>query len=237
MKVNSIGIKTIRVALSTAIVAIATSIFTVYVPATRGYFNLGETMIYFTALYFGPFIGAFAGGIGSALADILLGYTIYAPATLVIKAAEGWTAGYLAKKILGKERNIFNFILSLIVSTGYLFIILIIGLYIFSGEVELSLQMLPSLSGFIQPYIWFPLAVLATATPIYLTVKSKKSEGLLVLVLLLSGLVMVSGYFIYQQFILGYYAVAEVPVNLGQVVLGAAVAIPLYRAVKRLSSR
>ncbi|MCS7126416.1 MAG: ECF transporter S component [Aigarchaeota archaeon] len=236
-KSTSLGLKTARLALSTAIVMAATMVFTVYVPSTRGYFNLGETMVYFTALYFGPLIGAFAGGVGSALADIILGYTVYAPATLIIKGAEGWVAGYLARKFLEREKTFINFILSLTVSAGYLLIILVIGLFLFSGEVEVSFTMLISLSGFLHPFIWYPLAVLAVATPLYLSIRSKKSEGLLILILLFSGLIMILGYFIYQQFILGYYALAEIPVNLGQVVLGAAVAIPLYRAVQRLSTR
>jgi len=234
---STVGLKVAKLALSIALVAAATAIFTIYVPATRGYFNLGETMVYFIALYFGPFIGAFAGGVGSALADLLLGYTIYAPATLLIKAAEGWAAGYLALRLTGREKTFRIFILSLIVSAGYLFVILIVGLYILSGEFEASFIMVMSAVGVIHPSIWYPLAVLAIATPLYLTVKSRKSEGLLLLVLLLSGLIMVSGYFIYEQFILGYYAVAEVPVNFGQVIIGTAVAIPLYRAVRRLTAR
>lgn len=229
--------KTARLALSTALVTAATMVFTVYVPATRGYFNLGETMVYFTALYFGAFIGAFAGGVGSALADVILGYYIYAPATLLIKAAEGWVAGYLALKLTGREKTSKIFILSLIVSAGYLFVILLVGLYVLSGEFEASFTMFMSIVGVIHPFIWYPLAVLGIATPLYLTIRSRKAEGLLLLTLLLSGLVMVSGYFIYEQFILGYYAFAEVPANLGQVTVGIAVAIPLYRAVKKLSTR
>ncbi len=232
-----LGLKTARLALSTALVTAATIVFTVYVPATRGYFNLGETMIYFTALFFGPLVGAFAGGVGSALADVILGYHIYAPATLLIKAAEGWAAGYLALKLTGREKTSRIFILSLIVSAGYLFAILLVGLYILSGEFEASFTLLMSIAGVIHPLIWYPLAVLGIATPLYLTVRSRKADGLLLLVLLLSGLIMVSGYFVYEQFILGYYALGELPVNFGQVVIGVAVAIPLYRAVKKLSTR
>ena len=73
----------------TSLVCVATMAFSVYVPHTRGFFNIGETIIYTTALLFGPFIGAFAGGVGSMVADIFLGYPYYAPATLIIKACEG----------------------------------------------------------------------------------------------------------------------------------------------------
>ncbi|MBS7609861.1 ECF transporter S component [Candidatus Bathyarchaeota archaeon] len=54
----------------TALTCAATMVFTVYVPATKGYFNIGETMVYTSALLFGPYIGALSGGLGSMLADI-----------------------------------------------------------------------------------------------------------------------------------------------------------------------
>ncbi|RLG06560.1 MAG: hypothetical protein DRN68_06790, partial [Thaumarchaeota archaeon] len=63
-----------------------------------------------------------------------------------------------------------------------------------------------------------------------------RGEGLLIAALLLSGLIMISGYFIYEQLILGSYALAEVPVNFGQAVLGTAIAIPLYKAVQKIRS-
>lgn len=63
-KVSSAKI-TLKLAIATvfaALVCIATIAFTVSVPATSGYFNIGETIIYVAALLFGPFVGAFAGG-------------------------------------------------------------------------------------------------------------------------------------------------------------------------------
>lgn len=237
MKRNSRALSAARLALSTALVTAATAAFSVYVPATRGYFNLGETMVYFTALLLGPAVGAFAGGVGSALADVILGYTIYAPATLVIKAAEGAAAGFLAEKLRGLEaRAGVLAVFSAAVSLGYMLLVLALGLTLFTGEIEFSFATY-ALGGFIPPLAWFPAAVLAAATPLYLSVRARRMEGLLVLILLASGLIMVAGYYLYEQLILGYYALAEVPVNLGQVVLGIAVAVPLYRGVQRILSK
>ena len=66
-----------------ALVTVSTILFTVYVPATRGYFNIGEAAIYIIALLSGPYLGGVAGGMGSALADILLGYYLFALLFLV----------------------------------------------------------------------------------------------------------------------------------------------------------
>ncbi|MBS7609859.1 hypothetical protein KEJ36_00965 [Candidatus Bathyarchaeota archaeon] len=45
---------------------------------------------------------------------------------------------------------------------------------------------------------------------------------------------MVLGYFLYEQLILGYYAIAEVPVNIGQATVGLLLSIPLVKTVKRI---
>jgi uncharacterized membrane protein len=87
-------------ALATALVTVATMALRVPVPATQGYINLGETAIYLTSLLLGPGYGLVAGGLGSALADLLAGYTQFAPFTLVIKGVEGWLAGTLFWKVL-----------------------------------------------------------------------------------------------------------------------------------------
>ncbi|HDJ66295.1 MAG TPA: hypothetical protein ENF33_01075 [Nitrososphaeria archaeon] len=224
-----------KLALSTALVMASTMMINVYVPATRGYFNLGECMIYLIALLFDPLTAAFAGGVGSALADIALGYLIYAPATLLIKAAEGAVASKLAKKIRTKGESILLPTAFLVVA-GYFTLVLIIGYTIFAGEIELSLANFFVFKGFLSPIIWIPIAFIATLIPFYLTLR-RRGEGLLIAALLLSGLVMISGYFIYEQLILGYYALAEVPANFGQAVLGTAVAIPLYKAIQKIRGR
>lgn len=93
----------LKLALATifaALVFIVTSqIPPIPIPATSGYFNVGETVIYIAALLFGSFVGAISGGIGAALADIYLGFSIFAPGTLIIKSVEGALVGYLNLKI------------------------------------------------------------------------------------------------------------------------------------------
>ncbi|MCL6450749.1 MAG: ECF transporter S component [Acetobacteraceae bacterium] len=69
-------------------------------PLSQQYFNLGEAMIYTTALLFGPRLGAIAGAVGSALTDVLVG-SIFAPFTFVIKGVEGWLVGKISTGRLG----------------------------------------------------------------------------------------------------------------------------------------
>jgi len=87
-----------RVALGSvlaAAVALATLLH-IPMPGMRIYFNLGEGVIYTIAILLGARYGGLCGGIGAAMADIVLGYPLWAPLTLVIKGVEGYVVGKLA---------------------------------------------------------------------------------------------------------------------------------------------
>ena len=88
-------------ALFIALGYVATTVLMVPSP-TGGYMNLGDTVVLLGAYLLGPVYGAVAGGVGPALADLLGGYGIYVPATLVIKALMGVTAALLYRA-LGKR--------------------------------------------------------------------------------------------------------------------------------------
>jgi len=83
-------------AIFMALIYIITAFFAIPIPATGGYINLGDMLVMFTALLFGPIVGGLAGGFGSMLADILSPYYIYAPATLLIKGIEGFLIGLIS---------------------------------------------------------------------------------------------------------------------------------------------
>ncbi len=71
MKKNTAKNVTVN-ALSIALVCIAT--MAIQIPIPLGYMHLGNTCILLVAALFGPVTGLLAGGIGSALADMLTGY-------------------------------------------------------------------------------------------------------------------------------------------------------------------
>lgn len=60
---------------------------------SKGYFNFGDVAVVFAGLFLGMKGGALAGGIGSALADIVGGFPLFAPLTLIAKGIEGLLAG------------------------------------------------------------------------------------------------------------------------------------------------
>ncbi|MDD3346351.1 ECF transporter S component [Oscillibacter sp.] len=87
--------------LLAALGCVGTMVLTVPSP-TGGYMNLGDAVVLLGAYLLGPVWGAVAGGVGPALADLLAGYVIYAPATLVIKALMGVTAALLYRRLRDK---------------------------------------------------------------------------------------------------------------------------------------
>ncbi len=98
--INQIALYGILMALT----VLATMLVTVPTIATQGYINLGDAIVLLSGMILGPGGGFVVGGLGSALADIILGYSYYAPFTLVIKGIEGALGVFLFRKIL-KEKN------------------------------------------------------------------------------------------------------------------------------------
>ena len=95
---RSISVQIVLSAIMAALICVATMLIQIPNPPTKGYINIGDAMIFVSALSFGNFVGGLAGAIGSSLADVLSGFSLYAPFTFVIKGAEGFLAGLISNK-------------------------------------------------------------------------------------------------------------------------------------------
>ena len=82
--------KLVLSAMFAALCCVATLV--VQIPIATGYLNVGEGMCLLSGLVLGPWYGMAAAGLGSGLADLLAGYGVYVPATLIIKALVALTA-------------------------------------------------------------------------------------------------------------------------------------------------
>ncbi len=85
--------------LFTALVAVATIVVVIPIPGTQGFINFGDIIILTVALAYGGVPALLAGGIGSALADIIVGFSIWAPFTLIIKGLEGYIVYIIFAKL------------------------------------------------------------------------------------------------------------------------------------------
>ena len=96
-------VKLVLAAVLTALTCVATMLIHIPMPATNGYINLGDALVLLCAFLLGPaWYGAAAAGLGSMLADLLLGYAVYAPGTLIIKCLVAFTAALVVRAGHGK---------------------------------------------------------------------------------------------------------------------------------------
>ena len=98
-------------AVMAALVCVATMLIQFPIPATQGFFNVGDAMVMVAALTFGPVVGAIAGGLGSSLADFLGGWYVWVPFTLIIKGIEGLLAGWILS-IGGEDQGSLRLVLA-----------------------------------------------------------------------------------------------------------------------------
>ena len=108
-----------------ALVCISTMSIQIPMPSAGGYVNVGDAVIIIAAILFGKTTGMIAGGIGSALADVLSGYSQWAIFTLVIKGLEGYIIGLIVNKSSKVKNQVIASILGIIV--------MVIGYYIANG--------------------------------------------------------------------------------------------------------
>ena len=238
-------------ALFTAFVAAATSVFSVYIPATTGYFNVGEIMVYTSALLMGPYVGAFAGGVGSMISDISLGYPYYAPGTLLIKGLEGFVVGYLGTKAFPRVSKAGW--RGVAVGFGGLFSLALayVGSSFLAGDFAVTLGgawYIPplTLDFGVPAYFWDSLAVVTFAVISFVGLRLESKSIQNVMAVFLGGTEMVTGYYLYESFILTLIApasvvatlapVAEVPFNVAQALIGLLVAVPLVRSIKAVAA-
>ncbi|MDR3254747.1 MAG: TIGR04002 family protein [Synergistaceae bacterium] len=71
--------------LFVALIFVVTAYFP-RIPTARGYIHVGDAVIYLAASVLPLPLSAIAAGLGGMFADVLTGYAIWAPYTLVIKA-------------------------------------------------------------------------------------------------------------------------------------------------------
>lgn len=158
MKNNNLKLLT-RYALLMAMTTVMTMAVQIPTVGTEGYLNLGDMVVFLSALILGTKGGFIVGGFGSAMADLLSGYTHYVPITFLVKGLEGFIAAKLLQTKIGRDKPIF-----------------------------------------------------ATA---------------------IAGIFMAFGYFIPESFMYGKAAIASIPGNILQGLVGAITSVVLYTALKR----
>ncbi len=152
-------------ALLIALVTTATMIITIPVPATEGFIHAGDGVIFFVAVFFGKRKGALAAGIGSALADLLLGYSMWIIPTLLVKSVMGYLVGAIAEKSELKQLGWLKMLGVTIGAVWMAFGYLVAGSFI-KGSIQVALAGLPwdLVQGFGGIVLFVPFAAAISRT-------------------------------------------------------------------------
>lgn len=110
-------------ALGIALVFICTVFVNVRLPiaANGGLVHLGNVPLFVIAILYGRRFGALAGGIGMALFDVMGGWLLWAPFTLVIVGLMGYTVGAICEK----RRTLTAYVLAMVAAC----LIKVVGYY------------------------------------------------------------------------------------------------------------
>ena len=128
MKENNRTKKMVIAAMLAALTCVATMIIKIPSPL-KGYINLGDCVVLLEGWMLSPIYGFLAAGIGSALADLLSGYLLYAPATFIIKGLMALVA-YFGFKLLHK---MLGNLPSRIVTGIAAEVVMVLGYFVFEG--------------------------------------------------------------------------------------------------------
>ena len=216
-------------AVFASLVCVATLALTLGIPATGGYFNIGEIVIYVAALLFGPIVGALAGGVGAGLADMLVAPQ-FAPGTLIVKSCEGAIVGFLNRSFrLASRPQWGRFIALLGVGIG---LFLAITGFMFYGQAQIFGSIAQSDRE--RAIFWSVAGTIIALLIIFTGFRIQPESGRAIFSIMVGGLEMVVGYFLYETLVLGETtAIVEIPANVGQMMIGLIVAIPVARIVLR----
>ena len=239
--------------LMAALTFISTSILAFPVAFTNGYIHLGDGFVLSCGVVLGKKYGALAAGIGSALADIYLGYASWAIPTFIIKASMAYLVGYIYEDLTNKGKLYrlvsaftllwvgFIVIISRIISNGHNVVAsskLLLADGLISDLSELEPRTSFTTTALIAALIIIPILYLA----IYLLVRNNDANAAFLnkfIAFLIAGTMMIILYYATYGLMYGNWTVPifSVPSNLIQYIVGIIIATSLLPITLRFKEQ
>ena len=109
-----------RLALSGQLcgITLLLTLLSIPLPSGYGYVNLGDAGVFLSASLLPGGLGALAVGVGAALADLILGWPVYAPVTLLVKGLTAFLAGMILR-VVKKGGAVLSVLCCLLIPFGY----------------------------------------------------------------------------------------------------------------------
>lgn len=257
IKKNNNNLRMVYTSLMITLVFISTYAIKMPVPFTNGYIHPGDSMVFLSGVLLGPIYGALAAGIGSALSDLIAGYTFWVIPTLIIKALMGYVVGLMATRIKTTLFNAITIVFGLIwagftttaiilvkqASAGNTLFASTLATMIEESSSAMEASELTTLISSTSNY----LLIILIAIPIFLIAlllanKLIQKEALplrLSISYILGGIIMMFGYYIAYGIIAGNFMVPifSIPSNMIQFIGGFIIASLLTPVVLTIKKR
>ena len=132
-------------AMLVALVFVSTFFLNIKLPiaANGGLVHLGTAMLFIASILFGPKKAALAGAIGMGLFDIVGGWALWAPITIVARGLQGYIVGKIAWSKGRKGTSIALNVTATIVSIPFMIAVYYIGEGILYGNWIAPLASIP----------------------------------------------------------------------------------------------
>lgn len=162
--------------LMTALVFVFT--FSLKIPSVtqQGYVHAGDAFVLLSGILLGPLVGFISAAMGSALADLIGGYFIFIPATLVIKGLEAVLAYLIytfVLHLLDKERSS-NRVVALIVAALPASAFMVFGYFLYESLIFNPGTAIANILGNVGQAVTSIVLAALLVLPLGLIVRSKK---------------------------------------------------------------
>jgi uncharacterized membrane protein len=230
--------KLILTGLMTALITVTTIVIPIPIPFTNGYVHPGDSMVFMAVLLLGRKHGALAAGFGSAFADVVLGFFIWAPFTFVIKSVMAFIVGLVIERCSEKPRNL---VISC-ASVAALWLLFDAAVIRITGASEFGAAT-DSAVGAIEANSMWGVLILPVLLILIAVVLRRKEHIFIppahIVGMTCGGIFMVFGYYIAEGLIYGNFmaAVLGIPANIAQFTLGFLIAALLSAALRNTSAK
>ena len=166
--------KTLSIAITAMLISlvfIATLFVNIKLPikANGGLVHLGTAMLFIAAILFGPKKGAIAGAAGMGLFDVVGGWLIWAPITIVARGLQGFIVGKIAWANGRKGDNLALNIVAMIISMPVMLAVYYIGEVILYNNWIAPLASIPGdiIQNMLGLIVAIPVCLFLKKTPIF----------------------------------------------------------------------
>jgi uncharacterized membrane protein len=135
----------IMTSMLVALVFLSTFFLNIKLPISvnGGLVHLGTAMLFIASILFGPKKGALAGAIGMGLFDIVGGWLLWAPITIVARGLQGFIVGKIAWSKGRKGSSLALNVIATIVSIPFMIAVYYFGEVILYGNWIVPLTSIP----------------------------------------------------------------------------------------------